>query len=86
MGRPESLSYLQTALALDPRLHVLIGHGLFDMVTPYFTTVRELNQLPDAASAARVRLEVYPGGHMFYSNDASRAAFHDAASALYREP
>ena len=25
IGRPESLSYLQTALSLDPRLHVLIG-------------------------------------------------------------
>lgn len=86
MGRPESLSYLQSALALDPRLHVLVAHGLFDLVTPYFTTVRELNQLPDAASAERVRLAVYPGGHMFYTEDASRAAFREAVSALYRGP
>ena len=86
MGRPESLSYLQTALSLDPRLHVLIAHGLFDLITPYFTTVRELNQLADAASAERVRLVVYPGGHMFYSEDASRAAFREAASTLYRGP
>jgi carboxypeptidase C (cathepsin A) len=84
IGRPESLSYLQSALALDPRLHVLIAHGLFDLVTPYFTTVRLLNQLSDAASAERVKLAVYPGGHMFYSEDASRAAFRDAASALFR--
>ena len=28
MGRPESLSRLQAALALDPRLHVLIAHSL----------------------------------------------------------
>ncbi len=27
MGRPESLSDLQTALSLDPRLHVLIAHA-----------------------------------------------------------
>jgi carboxypeptidase C (cathepsin A) len=86
MGRPESLSYLQTALALDPRLRVLIAHGLFDMRTPYFGTVRLLNQLPDAASAERVRLVLYPGGHMFYSADDSRAAFRDAASSLYRPP
>jgi carboxypeptidase C (cathepsin A) len=83
MGRPESLSYMQNALSLDPRLHVLIAHGLFDLVTPYFTTVRELDQLPDAGSAERVRLVVYPGGHMFYSEDASRAAFREAVSALY---
>jgi carboxypeptidase C (cathepsin A) len=56
------------------------------MVTPYFTTVRELNQLPDAGSAERVRLVVYPGGHMFYTEDASRAAFRTAVSALFRQP
>ena len=83
MGRPESLSYLQSALALDPRMHVLIAHGLFDLRTPYFGTVRMLNQLPDAASAERVKLVVYPGGHMFYSEDASRSAFRDAASGLF---
>jgi len=83
MGRPESLSYLQSALSLDPRLHVLIACGLFDLVTPYFTTVRELNQLPDAGSAERVRLEVFPGGHMFYSDDASRAALRDAAGRMF---
>ncbi len=86
MGRPESLSYLQTALSLDPRLHVLIVHGLFDLRTPYFATVRMLNQLPDAGPTGRVRLVVFPGGHMFYSDDASRAAFHNAASELYGLP
>jgi len=72
-------------LALDPRLHVLIAHGLFDLRTPYFGTVRILNQLPDAASAERVKLVVYPGGHMFYSDDTSRAAFRDAANLLFSE-
>jgi carboxypeptidase C (cathepsin A) len=83
MGRPESLSQLQAALSLDPRLHVLIAHGLFDLVTPYSTTVRLLNQSPSTGIAERVRLMTYPGGHMFYSEDASRAAFREAAKALY---
>jgi carboxypeptidase C (cathepsin A) len=85
MGRPESLSYLQTALSLDPRLRVLIAHGLFDMRTPYFATVRLLNQLPDAGTAERVKLKVYPGGHMFYSEDASRAAFRVEASKVFQD-
>jgi carboxypeptidase C (cathepsin A) len=85
IGRPESLSYLQSALALDPTLHTLIAHGLFDLRTPYFATARLLNQLPDAASAERVKLAVYPGGHMFYSEDASRAAFRDAVLELFAE-
>jgi carboxypeptidase C (cathepsin A) len=83
MGRPESLSALQAALALDPKLQVLVAHGLYDLVTPYFTTVRMLNALPDQGSAERMRLAVYPGGHMFYSVDASRAAFREAARPLF---
>jgi carboxypeptidase C (cathepsin A) len=85
MGRPESLSFLQEALSLDPKLHVLIGHGLFDLVTPYSTTVRLMNLLPGAGSVDRIRLIVLPGGHMFYSGDGSRAAFRDAAKSMYQQ-
>ncbi len=83
LGRPESLSALQKALALDSHVRVLIAHGLFDLRTPYFTTARILDQLPDAGTAERVTLAVYPGGHMFYSDDTSRAAFREAARKLY---
>ena len=86
IGRPQSLSALQQALALDPAMRVLIVHGLFDLRTPYFTTARMLNNLDDEGSARRVKLAVYPGGHMFYSDDASRAAFRDAARVLYQRP
>jgi len=84
-GRPESVSALRTALALDPRLRVLIGHGLTDLVTPYFQTRLLLNQLPPTVTGERVRLVVNPGGHMFYMRDESRKAFRDAARALYSE-
>lgn len=83
MGRPESLTALQTALSLDPRLHVLIAHGLFDLVTPYFATELMLRALPDLGAPDRVRLAVYPGGHMFYADDESRAALRRDARALF---
>lgn len=83
MGRPESLSFLQAALSVDPHLRVLIGQGLFDLVTPYFGTVLALRALPDVGGPDRVRLNVYPGGHMFYSEDGSRAAFRNDAQALF---
>ena len=82
MGRPESVSFLLGALSLNPRMHVLIAHGMFDLVTPYFTDALILRALPDG-EADRVRLAVYPGGHMFYSQDASRAALRHDAQALY---
>ncbi len=78
----EAVSALRTDLALDPQLRVLIGQGLFDLLTPYFATALILRQVPSLGTADRIRQEVYPGGHMFYTNDASRAAFRDAARKL----
>ncbi|OJY65058.1 MAG: hypothetical protein BGP12_04865 [Rhodospirillales bacterium 70-18] len=84
---PESLDALRTALALDPRLHVLVVHGLFDLVTPYFRTKLELAQIPPSvtgpAGTGRLRLLLLPGGHMVYLHDAARAALRTAAMALY---
>ncbi|MDQ2805278.1 MAG: hypothetical protein M3Y41_22340 [Pseudomonadota bacterium] len=62
-------------------MQVLIVHGLFDLVTPYFATKLMLDRLP-SATADRVRLAVYPGGHMVYTNDASRALLREAAQGL----
>jgi len=80
----ESISELRTILALDPKLKVLVGHGLFDLATPYFGSKILLDQLPPYATPERVKLVVYPGGHMFYSRDASRQAFRAEAEALMK--
>ncbi|WP_439373107.1 S10 family peptidase [Bradyrhizobium sp. DASA03120] len=79
---PESLSELRQALATDAKMKVLVGHGLFDLVTPYFATKMALAQLPAFASAPRVTLLVLPGGHMFYSRDSSRQAFRAEVEAM----
>ena len=80
----ESISQLRQILALDPKLKLLVGHGLFDLATPYFGTKILLDQLPAYGSPDRVKLVVYPGGHMFYSRDASRQAFRAEAQALMK--
>ena len=71
LGAPEAVGSLRTALALDTRLRVLVAHGLFDLVTPYFATRLILDQIPEEAGGDRVRFVAYPGGHMFYAVDAS---------------
>jgi carboxypeptidase C (cathepsin A) len=81
---PESISQLREILALDPKLKVLVGHGLFDLATPYFGSKILLDQLPAFASPERVQLVVYPGGHMFYSRDAARQAFRAEAEKLMK--
>jgi carboxypeptidase C (cathepsin A) len=80
----ESVTALQSVLVRDPTFRVLIVHGYADLVTPYFRTKLMLEQLPTiGADNSRVRLEVYGGGHMFYSRDASRARFRADALRLY---
>ena len=74
-GPAESISQLRQILALDPKMKLLVGHGLFDLATPYFGSKVILDQLPAYARSDRVKLVVYPGGHMFYSRDAARQAF-----------
>ena len=74
-GPAESVSQLRQILALDPKMKLLVGHGLFDLATPYFGSKVILDQLPAYARSDRVKLVVYPGGHMFYSRDGARQAF-----------
>jgi carboxypeptidase C (cathepsin A) len=84
LNPPESVSQLRQILALDPKLKVLVGHGLFDLAAPYFGSKILLDQLPTYGSRERVKLVVYPGGHMFYSRDAARAAFRAEAEAMMK--
>jgi carboxypeptidase C (cathepsin A) len=80
----ESISQLREILALDPKMKLLVGHGLFDLATPYFGTKILLDQLPAFAAPDRVKLVVYPGGHMFYSRDAARQAFRAETEAMMK--
>lgn len=75
----EAVSDLRQALALDPRLKVLVVHGLTDLVTPYFATKLLLDQLPAYGEASRIRFVTLPGGHMSYIRDESRKLLRDAA-------
>ncbi len=82
--RPEVMGAMRQFLALDPATHVLVAHGLTDLVTPYFASKLLLDQVPEHGLGDRLQLRVYGGGHMFYSRDASRAALHGDVEAMVR--
>ena len=73
---------LRILLAFDPSFHLLILHGMSDMVTPYMVSRYELDHLPPDL-AARTRLTLLRGGHMMYLNDDSRRAMTADAQAFY---
>jgi carboxypeptidase C (cathepsin A) len=69
-------------LALDPHMRVLVMSGITDLITTYFGSKMLVDQLPAYGDARRVRFEVVPGGHMFYSRDDARAALRAAGRDL----
>lgn len=64
---------LHVGMTLNPYMQVYITHGLFDLVTPYFASnhLADLMKLdPDIRPNLTIRH--FPGGHMFYTWEASR--------------
>jgi carboxypeptidase C (cathepsin A) len=82
-GSAQSFSALRTDLAADPALRVLVVHGLFDLVAPYFRSKVMLDGIEPSAGRDRVTFLALPGGHMVYARDESRQALTAAARALY---
>jgi carboxypeptidase C (cathepsin A) len=74
---------LRQALSLNPRLRVLIAHGLTDLTTPYMMSRYVVDHMPSGITAQRIDLKLYPGGHMMYLRSGSRHRLHDDAQAFY---
>lgn len=79
----ESVTDLRQAVALDPKLRVLIAHGYDDLSCPYFASRLIVDQMPAMGDPGRVVVHVYPGGHMFYSRPDSQTALRRDVMALY---
>jgi carboxypeptidase C (cathepsin A) len=63
-------------MSLNPHLKAFITHGRFDLVTPYYASDRLRNLMRlDPATADRVTVRHFDGGHMFYAWADSRRAF-----------
>ena len=78
---------LKNSMSVNKDLKVLIAHGFYDLVTPYFGSVIVTRQMQlNQAIAANLSLEVYEGGHMFYTNDVSRKRFFEDAERFYTTP
>ena len=80
---PESVTDLRQAMAIDPKMKVLIAHGYTDLSCPFFASQLIIDQMPAMGDAGRIRLALYPGGHMFYSRTDSRAALHRDVATVY---
>jgi len=75
---------LKDSMSGNKALKVLIAHGVFDLITPYFGSEIVTRQMAlDPAIAPNLSLKVYEGGHTFYTNAASRRQFFEDAKQFY---
>jgi carboxypeptidase C (cathepsin A) len=75
---------LRAGMALNSHMQVLINHGVYDLVTPYFAS----NYLVDLMKLhpqlrGNLTLQHYQGGHMFYTWDQSRQQWFRDMQAFY---
>lgn len=78
------VSDLRKSVANDPKMAVMTAHGYDDLACSFFGSRPVVDQMPRFGVKGRVKLDVYLGGHMFYSRPASSAAFKAGARALFK--
>ena len=85
-GSVTAVDELRYGMSLNDDVRVFICHGRYDLITPYFSSNR-LVDLMHLAPAARARLTLqhFEGGHMFYTWQKSREDFFAAAERFYAE-
>ncbi|NCT66428.1 MAG: peptidase S10 [Rhodanobacteraceae bacterium] len=82
-GERGSVAELRQAVAIDPKLQVLIVHGWGDLSCPFMASRLIVDQMPVMGDANRVQVKQYAGGHMFYSRGDSQAALRRDVMAVY---
>lgn len=83
LGATDDFRY---GMALNPHMKAFITHGRYDLVTPFYTTDRLYNLMRlDSATADRLTVQHFRGGHMFYAWEDSRQAFTRAIRAFYAQ-
>ncbi len=74
---------LAAAMKYNPNLKVQLDAGYFDIATPFYEGVYELQHLAIPAKLnANLDMHFYASGHMVYANDASLKALHDNVAAF----
>jgi len=74
---PNLLPDIALAMKYNPRLKLMMNSGYFDLATPYYQGVYELNHLPIPDNLrANIETKFYESGHMVYAHEPSLKALH----------
>lgn len=76
---------LATAMKYNPQLKILLNAGYFDLATPFYEGVYEMQHLPIPPDLYKnIEFKFYESGHMVYAHEASLKAIHDNVAEFIR--
>jgi carboxypeptidase C (cathepsin A) len=76
---------LASAMKHNPNLKILVNGGYFDLSTPFFEGIYEMQHLPIPATLQKnIGFKYYESGHMVYAHEASLKALHDNVAEFIR--
>ena len=74
---------LAAAMKMNPNLKVQLNGGYYDLATPFFAALWELEHLPmQHALLANTETHFYTSGHMVYAHEPDLKALHDNVAAF----
>jgi carboxypeptidase C (cathepsin A) len=74
---------LAIAMKYNPDLKVLLNAGYFDLATPFYEGIYEMQHLPIPAKLqGNIEFKFYESGHMVYAHEAALKALHDNVAAF----
>ncbi len=80
---PNVMLDLSEAMKYNPNLKVLLNAGYYDLATPFFEGVYEMQHLQIPAELVKnIQFRFYQSGHMVYAHEASLKQLHDNAAAF----
>lgn len=78
VGFPNVMNDLAQAMIYDPDMKVMLNMGYYDLGTPYFEGVYEMQHLPMPKSLQKnIEYHKYQSGHMVYLHRESLQQLHD---------
>ncbi|MFZ3363367.1 MAG: hypothetical protein WA153_07985, partial [Candidatus Acidiferrales bacterium] len=80
-GTPNVMIDLADAMKYNPNLKVLLNAGYYDLATPFFEGVYEMEHLPIPQSLVKnIEFRFYQSGHMVYAHAPALKQLHDNAA------
>jgi carboxypeptidase C (cathepsin A) len=74
---------LAIAMKYTPNLRVLLNAGYFDLATPFYEGVYEMQHLPIPQKLqSNIEFQFYESGHMVYAHQAALKSLHDNVAAF----